>query len=192
MEKAELKQALQRALLQGMEAEDNALEGIRERLRSMGVDQMHSLLRQLFILQQAGVEPSLGLHSSSGGSEQNSSSTPALENLRAQAVSDAAAANQARLTAQDEANVAANADTAAADEEEDEDEDEDEEGRTTNKQISLTAALASKRGASRWLEQARAKARSRKLIAEDLKAQRIASNLATGPVGDAPAAAEGL
>ena len=69
MEKAELKQALQRALLQGMEAEDNALEGIRERLRSMGVDQMHSLLRQLFILQQAGVEPSLGLHSSSGGSE---------------------------------------------------------------------------------------------------------------------------
>eukprot|EP01043_Picozoa_sp_COSAG02_P122816 COSAG02_NODE_59749_length_273_cov_0.810345_1_plen_83_part_10 len=83
MEKAELKQALQRALLQGMEAEDNALEGIRERLRSMGVDQMHSLLRQLFILQQAGVEPSLGLHSSSGGSEQNSSSTPALENLRA-------------------------------------------------------------------------------------------------------------
>ena len=188
MEKAELKQALQRALLQGMEAEDNALEGIRERLRNMEVDQMRSLLRQLFILQQAGVEPSLGLHTSSGGSEQNSSSTPALEKVRAQAVSDAAAANQARLIAHDEANTAANADTAAADEEE----DEDEEGRTTNKQISLTAALASKRGASRWLEQARAKARSRKLIAEDLKAQRIASNLDTGPVGDAPAAAEGL
>eukprot|EP01044_Picomonas_judraskeda_P049005 COSAG03_NODE_28648_length_195_cov_85.083333_1_plen_65_part_11 len=41
-------------------------------------------------------------------------STHAHTHTRAQAVSDAAAANQARLTAQDEANVAANADTAAA------------------------------------------------------------------------------
>lgn len=194
MEKAELKQALKRALLQGMEAEENALEHVRERVRNMKVDQMRSLLRQSIILQQAGVEPSVGLHASSGGSEQNCSSTPALEKVRAQTVSDAAAAKQARLIALNEVNAAANADTAAADA----DEDEDEEDGTTNsmsppdRQISLTAALASKRGASRWLEQARAKARSRKLITEDLKEQRIVNNLATQNGDDARVAAEGL
>ena len=148
MEKAELKQAL----LKGADVEKDAVTDMRERIRHMEVDQLRSALRQSFILQQIGIRRSLAGNDSGDEGEQKSGANPALDKVRAQKVSDAAAAKQARLIALDKAKAAAS---------DDGDESADIEDGSMNStsppkgSISLAAALASKTGASRWLEQAR-------------------------------------
>jgi hypothetical protein len=185
MEKAEVKEAL----LKGTEAGDDAVKDMRERMRHMEIDQLRSALRQSFILQQAGIRHSLAANDSGDGGEQKSGTNPALDKVRAQKVSDAAAAKQARLVALDKAKAAANDDI---DESADNGDGNASSTSPPKESISLAAALASKTGASRWLEQAKAKSLARKLMVEDLQDQRVADNLATEGGGDAPTAAEGL